>query len=360
MLKTTSPTTEALGVTASAKQDAKYDIAKFVLSLLVVAIHASLYPTVLFPWLRIAVPLFFMISSYFLFSKMREASADQHKSILKKFVVRNLQLYLCWFVILLPITLYIRKDIYFSHGWLQNVVTMLKSVLFGSTFAASWFLTAMVIGVLIVYLLNKVLKNNLLLLLVGLMFFTIVTLGSSYYDAVADTFFGTIIKVHITVFGALVCSFPAAVFWVVIGKLFAEQKIKMHSWLLWVVLMIGSAVALFVEWKYAVVRNGSYSMDSYFMLAPLCVLLFLGLTKIRPIYRERSVYVRRLSTVVYVVHASLMPIISKLISVVFHVKIPLLSFLMALVACVAVYMCLEFAVKKTQTKRINKIFKMMY
>lgn len=360
MHKTTSPSTEALGVTASAKPDAKYDIAKLVLSLLVVAIHASLYPTVLFPWLRIAVPLFFMISSYFLFSKLREASADQHKSILKKFVVRNLKLYLCWFVIFLPITLYIRKNIYFSQGWFQNIVTMLKSFFFGSTFAASWFLSAMVIGVLIVYLLNKLLKNNFLLLLVALIFFTLVTLTSSYFDVVADTFFGTIIKMHITVFGAMVCSFPAAIFWVFIGKLFAEQKIKLGSWLLWAVLVIGSAVALLIEWKYAVLRNGSYSMDSYFMLAPLCVLLFLGITKIKPIYWERSVYVRRLSTVVYVVHASLMPVISKLISVVFRVKIPLLSFVVALAACVVIYLLIELAINKTQGKRINKIFKMMY
>lgn len=87
------------------KYDAKYDLIKFVLSLFVLAIHASVYPMGLFPWLRIAVPLFFMLSAYFVFSKLHSAPADQQKAILKNFVYRNLRLYLFWFVILLPLTL---------------------------------------------------------------------------------------------------------------------------------------------------------------------------------------------------------------------------------------------------------------
>ena len=113
------------------KNDAKYDLIKFFLSLLVLAIHATLYPMVLYPWLRIAVPLFFMMSSYFLFSKLREAPKDKHRAILKKFVVRNLQLYSYWFIILLPVTIYIRKELWFSNGFLENTLTILKSILFG-------------------------------------------------------------------------------------------------------------------------------------------------------------------------------------------------------------------------------------
>ncbi len=35
--------------------DTRYDILKFFLSILVVAIHSGLYPSILYPWLRIAV-----------------------------------------------------------------------------------------------------------------------------------------------------------------------------------------------------------------------------------------------------------------------------------------------------------------
>lgn len=67
---------------ALSKPDAKYDLVKFFLSLLVLAIHTKLYSMILYPWLRIAVPLFFMISAYFLFSKMRDASPDKQKGML--------------------------------------------------------------------------------------------------------------------------------------------------------------------------------------------------------------------------------------------------------------------------------------
>ena len=149
-----------LNLESSAKYDSKYDVVKFILSLLVLAIHSTLYPMVLYPWLRIAVPLFFIMSSYFLFSKLRDTSEDKQKTILKKFTIRNLQLYLCWCIILLPITIYIRKTTWFSHDLSENISTILKSILFGSTFVASWFITATVIGSLIIYFLSKTLKND--------------------------------------------------------------------------------------------------------------------------------------------------------------------------------------------------------
>ncbi len=80
------------------RNDAKYDLIKFFLSLLVLAIHSTLYPMILYPWLRIAVPLFFIISSKFVFLKLRDASKEEQKVILKKFIVRNLHfVLLLWY-----------------------------------------------------------------------------------------------------------------------------------------------------------------------------------------------------------------------------------------------------------------------
>ena len=211
---------------SAVKHDSKYDIVKFILSLLVLAIHSTLYPMVLYPWLRIAVPLFFIMSSYFLFSKLREAPKDNQRSILKKFVVRNLQLYLCWFIILLPITVYIRRNIWFSNSFFENVLIILKSLFFGSTFVASWFITATVIGSLIIYFLSKTLKNDCIVLLFSVIAFCFVTITSSYKSVIANTFLIVVIDMYIDFFGGLVCNFPAAIFWIFLGKIFAEEKIK--------------------------------------------------------------------------------------------------------------------------------------
>lgn len=349
-----------LNLESSAKYDSKYDVVKFILSLLVLAIHSTLYPMVLYPWLRIAVPLFFIMSSYFLFSKLRDASEDKQKTILKKFTIRNLQLYLCWCIILLPITIYIRKTAWFSHGLSENISTILKSILFGSTFVASWFITATVIGVLIIYFLSKVLKNDYIILLFSITAFAVVTLASSYQSQIANTILAVAINKYIDIFDGLVCSYPAAIFWVFIGKLFAEQKIKCKSMPWLILLTVCSCVALFIEWRFVFYLDGSYNNDSYFMLAPLCVLLFICIQKIKPFYRKTSVCLKRASTIIYVAHGSLLRIVSERIYAVLKVKIPLLSFVLTLIGCLAIYILIEFIIRKCSKHKFNKIFKMLY
>ena len=64
------------------------DLVKIVMSVFVVAIHTELVPDVLSPWTRIAVPVFFMISSYFFFNKLQSVGANG-LTVLKKFLIRN-------------------------------------------------------------------------------------------------------------------------------------------------------------------------------------------------------------------------------------------------------------------------------
>lgn len=340
--------------------DAKYDLLKFFLSLLVLAIHATLYPMVLYPWLRIAVPLFFIMSSYFVFSKLSGTPADAQKVVLTAFIKRNVKLYVCWFVILLPITIYIRRTVFFSHGFFVNTVTILKHVLFGSTFVASWFISATIIGVCMIYFLSKWLRNNYLLFAISFLAFCAVTLASSYSDMIADTWMASAMNRYIGVFGDFVCSYPASLFWVFMGKLFAERKIRFTSVSVLILLTLCSGVALFAEWKYVISLSGSYNNDSYFMLAPLCVLLFIGFEKIKPLYWKPSVCFKRASTIIYVAHGSLLPVVSKLTALVFRVNIPLLSFFITLIGCLAIYIVIEIAMKLIRNQRIRNMLKMLY
>lgn len=345
---------------SASKDDAKYDLAKFFLSLFVLAIHANLSPMTLYPWLRTAVPLFFIMSSFFLFSKISNVSADKHKGILKKFVARNLQLYVCWFIILLPITVYIRRKLYFSHGFWKNILTIIKSFLFGSTFVASWYIMASIIGVVIIFFLSKWLRNHYLVFFLSLFAFGVVTLASSYTQLIADTCILTAIEKYYDIFGGLVLSFPAALFWVFIGKLFAEQNIQIKSFTLLVILLICSCIALFAEWKFVYSLGGTYRNDSYFMLAPLCILLFLSLQKIKPLYWKYSICFRRASTIIYVAHGSLLSVVSKLIAIAFHVNSPFLSFISTFICCIAIYILVELAIVKFRNRPIGKIVKMLY
>ena len=345
---------------SSPKTDAKYDIVKFFLSLLVLAIHSVLYPLILYPWLRIAVPIFFIMSSYFVFLRINEVPVEKHKVIIKKFVIRNLLLYLCWCVILLPITLYVRKDTWFAGGFFENTAKILQSLLFGSTFVASWFIIATIIGVIIVYMLSKIIKHNFILFFIFLSIFCIVTLTSSYSFVIDETIWEIAIDKYISVFGGIVCSFPAAVFWVFIGKLFAEQKIKIKSLTLLIFLIICSSILLFLEWKLVMSLDGSYNNDSYFMLAPLGVLLFAAIQKINPFFWKYSVLLKRASTIIYVTHGSILPIVGKLLVMFFHVRIPALSFIFTALCCITIYLLIEIIIMKVKNHCISKTLKLLY
>ncbi len=110
------------------------DLAKFILSIIVCGIHA-LGRYGIYPFFRIAVPLFFIISSYFFFKKLNAEndSKDGH-ILLKNFAKRNAKLYLFWFVLLLPITLFNLKI--FSGNVVLNLVKLAAKAVFASTFVA--------------------------------------------------------------------------------------------------------------------------------------------------------------------------------------------------------------------------------
>lgn len=83
------------------------DIAKFVLSILVVAIHTKPlgeYNFVIEPIIRLAVPLFFALSSYLFFYQVNN---NKSPGAITKFIIRIYKLYLSWFIIFFPLTLFI-------------------------------------------------------------------------------------------------------------------------------------------------------------------------------------------------------------------------------------------------------------
>lgn len=136
------------------KTDSRYDILKFVLALLIVALHTQLFPGIMKPWVRVAVPLFFMVSSFFFFRKVNKcADAAEARGVLAHFAKRSGMLYLFWFVVLLIPTIGIRE--YFFDGILNGFASMACDAVFGSTFAASWFITANVICICIVFALRR-------------------------------------------------------------------------------------------------------------------------------------------------------------------------------------------------------------
>ena len=332
--------------------DAKYDILKFFLSIAIVAIHSSLFPMLLYPWLRIAVPIFFMITAFFLFSKLYNAPIYKEKKIILNFVRRNVRLYISWFVILLPITLYVRKSLYFGNDIIDNIWNIITSFVFSSTFIASWYISASVIGVLIVYYLCKFIKNDYFVFLISFALFCVVSIQSSYSSIIVGTFFGDLINKYLELFGSLVCSWPAAVLWIFLGKCFAEKKINISFKYMHIIICI---LLLYLEWRYVMNLDGAYNNDSYFLLFPLCMFLFDKIVKNKKIDWDYSYILRRVSTVIYVSHGSIVPVINTAFIMIFSFNCPIVTFIITLICCILLYLFIELLNRKCNKSKI-KIF----
>ena len=106
------------------------DLSKWILSLMVVAIHVApargFWYEMMIPVLRLAVPLFFMISGYLLFIRMKELDHDKQNEAVIKYLFRILKLYFAWMILLFPVTVWNRK--YFDEGILAGLKKILKGL----------------------------------------------------------------------------------------------------------------------------------------------------------------------------------------------------------------------------------------
>ncbi|KRN94726.1 acyltransferase family protein [Pediococcus stilesii] len=296
------------------KQNDTFDVIKAVMAVMITIIHIvsldelGIIGTYIFPILRIAVPLFFMISSYLFFSRINMLKTyEERKRYLCKAIRRNLQLYLLWFVILSPITLYIRG--YFEKGLLIGLLTLVWNFFVGSTFIASWYIMALIIGLTVVFYLTTRF-SNLVVFSIGILTYAFCVLTSNYGKLAIMTTFHDLL-LYWTPYN----SFTAGIIWIIAGKIFAENKnafyfgIKKQK-----IIISGMVLLLYLEQILIVRLNSSHTTDFYFMLVPLCLSLFALLLNTN-LHNSRAKQLRAFSTVTYCLHAS-------------FAKIPSLFFLM--------------------------------
>ncbi len=340
--------------------DAKYDILKLCLSFFIVAIHTNLWPMALYPWLRVAVPVFFILSGYFLFSKLNTQPRENHKAIMRSFVLRNVRLYVFWFLICLPVTVILRWSEYTSGTVLQGIWRFVRKLLFGSTFMASWYISACVIGSLILYYLSSKMKPWAVFFL-SLLAFTVVTLFSSYLPFFPQD---SLLVRSLTSFSYTVSiptgTFLAAMLWLFLGKSFAEKKIQFPAMWVSVLLLILSCAALYLEWRIIFEKSGAGRNDSYFMLFPVCLCLFNCLQKLPPLTLRNSIHIRRFSTVIYAMHYSVATVINSVVKRIFLFDTSLLVFFLTLLCCGAAYLLIAVVTVRYPHSKISQLLKCAY
>lgn len=283
-----------------AKEYNSADILKFVLSVFVMIIHSGIDKTVISPLLRMAVPLFFIASSYFFFSKNKKLTEKAEKrGALVRFIKRNVLLHLFWAVLQLPVIMFMRG--YFYDLFPNGILSIVKDMVLGNGFTGSWYIIASLIGVVAVYWISKVISAGWLVLITLPLYIVcclvtnywnifdsssiVVTLGNGYHELTGLYFY---------------TSFPVALFWVSLGRFLVEVKIELKDRTLWSICVISGAL-LALE-QHLIVRYGLATTDDcYFMLILLCPALFLLVSRCKVTFKT-NFRLREISVIVYVMH----------------------------------------------------------
>ena len=307
-----------------------FDLAKYILAYMVVAIHMGLYQEILFPWLRIAVPLFYIISSYLLFSRVNSVEEKEKRECIKKFIVRNIKYYLFWFVCLLPFTIYYRREWWIENKGISFFLKVVSNMLFSSSFPASWYIIGSIWAVIILYVTRKI--NYRVILCCMIFIYIACCMRSGYYFLIKD--YEGVIKLtecYEKIFTSPVLSFPIATFWMFVGKMFVDNHIPSFRNGVIIASVVCSAILLWFEWKTLVQIGGNIRSDILFFLAPLCISIFALLKKI-DINIKNARTIRIISAVMYPMHF----VVIFLTTFVFSrlgIQLPLVKYLVVVFIC---------------------------
>ena len=247
-----------------------------------------------------------------------------------------MSLYLFWTIVQFPLQFYMRG--YHQAGILPGLLQALKNVVLGYGFTGSWFIVALVVGILLVFWLSKKIPSGWLVVLT-LPSYILCCLATNYYR-ISDGVFGAraIINGYQALAGlGINNSFLAALLWVSVGKALADRKWAIKTTMLWVAAGF-FAVLLWLEW-YLIKRASLCELeDCYFMLMLVCPTIFLLFSRSKLSFVSR-VRIRELSTIIYVTHGCCGRILGyalKMLPIPSAVQIGmkmLLSFAAAMVVC---------------------------
>lgn len=267
-----------------------------IFAIVVVGIHQPIFrgDAYVATWLwmgRLAVPFFF-VTSAFLFFLRNPGPAE-----LKKYVVRMLKLYGVWFVIMLPYTIYLRCDAGNSVLW--NAGHLLRLFLLDSTFCGSWFLSALLISIPLVFYGER--KIGLRWMLAVAVCAELFLISYAWRFAMpADV--ASALTSFTRAFPDVHCSFLAAMIYVVIGCGIArrwETVSRLPVKRLWMLAFVLTAVMI----AWIIAKEKCWHIDPRTVLrVPAVAAIFLAVVRSEVHLKLPYLALRKTSTIVYISH----------------------------------------------------------
>lgn len=311
------------------------DVTKFVMAVLVVAIHVQPFTANLAFYYnnclaRIADPMFFAVSAYCLFAKLKEN--NWKRSVFALYMKRIILLYAGWIVLYLPwiIASCLREA---GQGnkvaWLANVsengqwiALLLQKILLAGPFGPLWFLTALLLAIPIVYWLASH-RKLWLGMAAGLPFYAVTVLWMGYRSMIPeDSAVAAAAQGGEAIFGWLANGLYYGLLFCTIGACAAiygkcadkerqidseerrQQRVRMYGG-----LTFFSFVLLGAECRYIRNTGCGVSYGALFSLIPLTCFLLLFLVNTR--WKDRTIFrhLCKMSTLVFVLHYGVLTVL---------------------------------------------------
>ena len=268
---------------------------RILVSILIVAIHTYPLSTInenldfVFTHIfcRIGVPIFLMITGYFILPK-----AIQDKKSLMKYTKKIAKIYLLCMILYLPVNIYAGK----LKG--INFIGILKSIFIDGTFYHLWYFPALLLGIWITYFIIKYIKNKNGLILVSILY-VIGLFGDSYFGiaekwTVTKTFYDAIFNIFDYTRNGL---FYVPIF------LYLGYIMKNINWKISkrdnIIFILVSLVLMILEGMILHHFNLQRHDSMYFMLIPTMLGIFNFILQNK---NENNKQLRNIATTIYIIH----------------------------------------------------------
>ncbi|MDU1890500.1 MAG: acyltransferase family protein [Dysgonomonas sp.] len=293
------------------------DSFKIILSVLVISAH--IFPLFgkddISSWLisqgvsRLTVPCFFIINGFFLVSKINS------KDAIKKYLSHLIIIYLVWSLIYLS-----------NYATTLTTRVIVENLIFG--YYHLWYLPSLMLGVLILYLIKRKIKNDSLIVSIAIVLFIAgclleVVPTIRIFDTYPNNFRN-----------GLFFGFPFVTigYYIRYKELHKNMKVK----LLLPLTILGFGI-LFAESYYFYLKSYFFNLYIYYLL--LCPVLFLLIMKFS-VYKKNNVflsYFGSLSAGIYFIHVFIFDRYIVFPTEYTIVKLPLLLLMATLFSIVIIY-----------------------
>lgn len=205
-------------------------------------------------------------------------------------------LYLVWFIIELP---YVYARFFMTDGtFMTELLTFIKQLLFQNTFGASWYITASVQAMLLVWFFDRIGKIKMVWILATL-FYVLSCMASMYFGYISNTPIEDGIQA-ISTLAPPVNSFMVAIIYMLLGKYIAEHpEGKNNKWYQYLIIFFILGIA-----EVIICRKAYRLTDAFIALVPFTYYLVRILSSSNvSIPANVCKYFRASSTLIYLLHA---------------------------------------------------------